>query len=423
MKLIRYTFTQFRQQPLLSIISVIGTAITICFIMVIVLMEQIKVMPFTPESNRDRFLQVKGVSITRKKWDGVNNSLISERQAHQLYGNLEGAEAMTVYLYSAKKNQINIEGSAPITVLARGTDASFWQVFDFHFIAGKPYSEAHFKAEKNEIILSESIAKKIFKGLNPIGKSVLMNFREYTVVGVVEDVTQMASSCFAQAWYAYASSQQTTFLDGLIGYMKCTILAETSASRAQVKEAASVRLRYFNQHNPGGYEIIPRGRPETQLESASHPWLNQNIDMDEIYLKWIIVLLILLIVPAINLNAMIQSRLSQRFSEIGLRRSFGATRGSIIKQITLENLILTFLSGLLGLIFCILVTVYMGDFFFQDSYNAFGVFGTSLKITWDMLVQPRIFLLTCFFCLVLNLLSSLLPAWRASRKPVVDLLK
>jgi hypothetical protein len=36
--------------------------------MLVVMMQQVKVVPFAPESNRDRFLHVKWMSISNSNW-------------------------------------------------------------------------------------------------------------------------------------------------------------------------------------------------------------------------------------------------------------------------------------------------------------------------------------------------------------------
>ncbi len=54
-------WAQLRQQPMMSAVSIAGTALAIFLIMLVVMMQQVKVAPFAPESNRDRFLHVKSM--------------------------------------------------------------------------------------------------------------------------------------------------------------------------------------------------------------------------------------------------------------------------------------------------------------------------------------------------------------------------
>ena len=45
--------------------------------------------------------------------------------------------------------------------------------------------------------------------------------------------------------------------------------------------------------------------------------------------------------------------------------------------------------------------------------------GTDVYVSGEMLFAPSVFLITLVFCLVLNTLSALLPAWLSLRNPIV----
>jgi putative ABC transport system permease protein len=53
--------------------------------------------------------------------------------------------------------------------------------------------------------------------------------------------------------------------------------------------------------------------------------------------------------PALNLVNLNLSRMMERSSEIGVRRAFGATAGSLVLQLLVENLLLVAIGGLLAL--------------------------------------------------------------------------
>ena len=46
----KQALAQLRQHPLISIIGIVGTALSIFLIMLVVMMQQVKVAPFSPES-------------------------------------------------------------------------------------------------------------------------------------------------------------------------------------------------------------------------------------------------------------------------------------------------------------------------------------------------------------------------------------
>lgn len=130
-----------------------------------------------------------------------------------------------------------------------------------------------------------------------------------------------------------------------------------------------------------------------------------------------IIFLILLIVPAINLSSMTQSRLRQRISEIGVRRAFGCTRMEILGQILGENLVITLLAGILGLLMSFLFAYLGNELIFAQQYSM-----TLNPPTVDasILVHASTFGWALLFCFILNLLSSGIPAWRASRMNIVE---
>lgn len=91
-------WAQLRQQPLISAVSIAGTALAIFLIMLVVMMQQVKVVPFAPESNRDRFLHVKWMSISNSNWgDGTSNGPMSAQTARECFQSLKTPEAVTIY--------------------------------------------------------------------------------------------------------------------------------------------------------------------------------------------------------------------------------------------------------------------------------------------------------------------------------------
>lgn len=90
-------WAQLRQQPLISTVSIAGTALAIFLIMLVVMMQQVKVAPFAPESNRDRFLHVKSMSISNSNWgDGTSNGPMSVQTARECFQSLKTPEAVTI---------------------------------------------------------------------------------------------------------------------------------------------------------------------------------------------------------------------------------------------------------------------------------------------------------------------------------------
>ena len=105
----------------------------------------------------------------------------------------------------------------------------------------------------------------------------------------------------------------------------------------------------------------------------------------------------------VNLNV---SRIMERASEIGVRKSFGATSVQLVRQFLIENLVLTMMGGLVG--FCI-------------SYGILEFrMGMTAGIPDDFGMNYRLFLAGLLFTMFFGLISGIYPAWRMSRLHPVE---
>ena len=419
---ITQAIAQLRQHPIISAVSIIGTALAIFLIMLVVMMQQVKTAPFAPESNRDRFLHAHFLSIGNKKWgEETSNGPMSVQTAKELYVSLKTPEAVTIYGVMAIATPMNLPKQPATSFDLRQTDDVFWQIFDFQFIDGKPYDKATFEASIPVAVLSETVAKTIFGTTEDIvGKEFLLNHASFQICGVVKDVSSLATNAYGQVWIPYTAGgmDKDLWTGNHMGMLSCTILAKSREDFPTIREEADRRLEEYNKIiSENGWKITSRNRPYDQ-EKQSIAWAaNWEPDLKKHRRQQLIIFLILLIVPAINISSMTQSRLRQRVSEIGVRRAFGSTRFEIMSQIIAENFIITLMAGVLGLLMSVVFAFAGSSIIFAQEFN----YSTILpEVDITMLLQLDTFLWAFFFCFVLNLLSSGLPAWQASRIGIVN---
>ena len=99
-------------------------------------------------------------------------------------------------------------------------------------------------------------------------------------------------------------------------------------------------------------------------------------------------------------------RMLERAGEIGVRKSFGASSGQILMQFLFENVVITLLGGLIGLVLA------WGLIHLINSSGALPT--TTLAFSW------RVFGFSFALALAFGLLSGLLPAWRMSKLQIVS---
>lgn len=162
-------------------------------------------------------------------------------------------------------------------------------------------------------------------------------------------------------------------------------------------------------------------QPTSHLLSVFQGYASQDFDTWVTVRHFLLVLLVLLLVPALNLSGMIASRMESRLSEMGVRKSFGAGRGKLLSQVMWENLLLTLLGGLLGLAIAWLALYVCREWVFTvfDDWPRAVPEGVDVWVSGEMLFAPAVFLSALLLCVMLNLLSALIPAWHSLRKPIV----
>ncbi|HZJ79311.1 MAG TPA: ABC transporter permease [Dysgonamonadaceae bacterium] len=407
-----------KENPLLSSISIIGTALAICMIMVMVMSHEVKNASFPPEVNRDRTLYVKYASAEMKD-GGSSNGAMGYALAKAGFKELTTPEAVTIVSPYEPKALASI----PAEKTARSydkmlTDEAFWQVFDFSFVAGKPYTKADVDAGLKVAVITEKMAKQLFQITDVVGKTLLLNYTDYTVCGVVKDVSTLATAAYSQVWMPITSQGLYTDEPNQIsGRYSVYILAEDKSDFPIIREEAEKLRKKYNE-SLTDYKAIYRNQPDTHFVYINRKYSNSQPEINKIVIQFIIVLALMLIVPAINLSSMTGSRMRKRMSELGVRRAFGATKSNLMLQILWESLLQTLLGGVLGLILS-----YVAAYAFKGVIYSNSAMASQLgdaTIDFGALLNPIIFVYAFFFCILLNLLSAIIPAWRTSRKPIVD---
>lgn len=425
MNILKQAWVQMKAQKMLSIISVIGTALSIFLIMVVVMLQQVKVVPFAPEGNRDRLLHATAASITSVEGSSTyweSNGCLSYKSARYLFGDMKTPEAVTIYTYGTTTSPVALPASPAISADVMDTDDNFWKVYDFTFIDGKPYDRSAFEAGLAEAVISESIARRVFGSANVAGKELLINYVPYKVVGVVKDVSTLATGAYATVWVPFTSTNIVS--DGwngdIMGSLAVTILARDRKDFADIKQEYEANVEKYNKEiASSGWKMITRNRPYDQEQQSCGAWANIEPDVKGARRVRFIIYTILLIVPAINLSSMTDSRLRRRVEEIGVRRAFGCRRSELFAGLLGENLVLTLFAGILGWLMSVAFAWLCSSFLFAQPYSMSVV---EPKVDMTMLVQPSTFFWALLFCFILNLLSSGIPAWRASRTNVVNAL-
>ena len=425
---LRQAMQMLRQNKFFSIIYITGTGLAITMVMVLAILYYFRTGNIAPETNRDRMLVIQhGKILNKVEGQGNGSSRLSYPTIKECFYSMQTPEAVTAILPIGEQTEfIQTPGSDEVyNGLVMGTDVTFWKIFQFRFLAGKPYTEEEFTSGIRKAVVSESLARRLFNTSDATGKTFLLNFEEYQVSGVVEDVPSIAQFCYAEMWIPFTNRpsqiQGSKWCDFILGHMQLYILAKKSGDFDAIRREAEENCRRYSANIPQ-YNFVLNEQPDTVLRA----WLRTNSfsspEFMKVFIQIFSVVLLLLLVPSINLTGKTASRMKKRMEELGIRKAFGAQNRTLLLQILYENLLLTLLGGLIGLLISYgLIFILKG--WLLGNYDWDGSSLTaSIDLSPGMLINPAIFGYTLIFCLVLNLMSALVPAWRALRRPIVDAL-
>lgn len=404
------------ENKLLSIISILGTALAICMIMVMVILYVVKTAGFKPETNRDRTYYTS-VVMTLGKDDGrrISFGSIGLPLIRECIYPLQTAERVTALSRSNwdKLSATTMDGLSSYSGYVSFTDTAFWEVFDFDFVEGAPFTPADFRSGISAIVINESTAHSLFGSEQAVGKDMKLNFVVYRVAGVVKDVSRFASTAYADMWVPYTSvdGYDQASSEGISGGYMCCALLKPGHTQEEMQAEVSNRLATFNSGLKDVKAKLPY-QPRSQVEEWLGGGSDYASDLFGLYLRYGLIFFILLLVPALNLSGITLTRMKKRVGELGIRRAFGATKSNIIGLVLLENMVLTLVGGLVGLAFSYGAMLVFKDWLLVTSMGEEG-------LTVGMF-RSDVFLIAFCFCLVMNLMSAGLPAWRVSRVNITD---
>lgn len=421
----RQAWQLLRQNKLFSTIYIVGTALAIASTTIFAIIYYVKLTPVYPEYNRYRMSTISRVE-ERDKYS-MSQSALSYAAVRQLTNELKSAEVISAYNNVWGDNKLSLsDGRTDRKVTLKPTDPAFFKIFDYDFVAGAPFSDIDFESGVRKAVVSDRLAKELFGTAdNALGKTITIDFIKYDICGVVREGSAINKRSFAHVmvpYTTYGNYAGANDPEKYIGRFHMLIVGEDL--QALKDELSEVSRKYASTHE--GRELNFWNQPQSAVDDAlGIDPTDEEFDLGKLLRFNCLVLLTLLLVPALNLSGMIAGRMESRSGELGVRKSFGATHGSLMSQVLWENLILTLIGGAIGLCLTWIILSTDATFLFSviGSDLIYVNTAASIRLTPDMMFAPAIFLFALGVCVLINLLSAALPAWLALRRPIVKSLK
>ena len=328
----RYAFRQLRKNPGFAFTSVLILAIGMCASIAIFGFVDAALIKPLPYERPDRLLYVTESAPMFPHANLSYPDYLDWKKMNKAFASLDVYRGEG-FLFQGSS------GAEPVDA-ARVSDG-FFRTLGFTPLLGRDFFPGEdLPQAANTVILSYATWQRRFGGRRSvIGESMLLSGVPYTIVGVLPRSFQFALAGAPEFWTTlhpldFCSKRRGCHdLDG-VGRLKEGVSLETA--RAEMKGIArQLEIQYPADNRDQGAFVVP---------------LSEMIVTN---VRPILLLLLggaglLLLIACVNVSSLLLVRSESRKREIAVRGALGASRARLIRQFTIEGIVLVVASAVLG---------------------------------------------------------------------------
>jgi putative ABC transport system permease protein len=273
-----------------------------------------------------------------------------------------------------------------------------------HYVElGRNISPEDVRVGRRVVVLGFAIAGRLFPFIDPIGKTVKVDGRKFTVAGVFaekksalggnfDNYVLMPITVYKKDWGSRDGSGRERSINITVHAKSPALLEEAMEQTRSVLRAE----RGLSPRDPDNFFFFTSDSQIKAFNQAS-----AGIKTGAFVLG-----IVALIVAGIGIMNIMLVSVTERTREIGIRKALGAKRRAILIQFLLEAVILCNIGGLVG------VAVGFG---LGNLVAVFTDFEVHVPLEWAVI--------GLLFCTVVGLVAGMWPAVRASRLMPIEALQ
>ncbi|MBT6248071.1 MAG: FtsX-like permease family protein [Nitrospina sp.] len=293
--------------------------------------------------------------------------------------------------------QIKFENKNTNTTV-RGTGASYARLANFEMDLGRYFNSEEIKSAKRICILGSTALKNLFGDINPLGKTIKVNGKNFLVIGTT--VPKGALSWFDpddQIFIPVTTAQKRVF--GMNHVQSIDVQAGKIEDLEIVIEEITRLLR--QKHN------ILEGKEDDFYVQNSAQFLRSWGESAKTftYLLGGIAAISLMVGGIGIMNIMLVS-VTERTREIGIRKALGAKKREILEQFLIESVLISFLGGGIGILLGIGISRFVS--------NIGG---------WETIVSSQSIILSFGFSVAIGIFFGFYPANKAANLNPIEALR
>lgn len=383
-----------RVNPLRSVLTLIGMAVGIGAVLYVVVLGEItqerirkqleslgtNILQIQPGFSHMRGIRT-GSSVVNLKWDDAREIKATSDVIIE-----------TIPIYSGQGVAVNKDQSWSTRVI--GTVPAYAVVNNEQPIAGRFFDQQELEHRARVCILGATVHEKLFGDLSPIGESIQINSKRFTVIGLL--------GAKGEGWF---SPDNQIFIPLTTAQERLYGVQHLSSIQAQIAKAEDYDEALFDIETilRRNHRLRPDQENDFQVRRQDFFLSTIQETNKEIADFIILIALVSLIVGGIGIANVMLVSVTERTREIGIRRAIGAKKFHILLQFLIEAMILGLFGGILGII---------GGTIF----NHFNL-GEALILPWDWVGYSFV------ICAGIGILAGMYPALSAANENVIDALR
>lgn len=290
-----------------------------------------------------------------------------------------------------------------------GIDSTYLGTNSMVVERGRGITDADMSSKRKVALVDEKAAKTLFQGEDCLGRTIEIQKEPYVIVGIVgekEKYDLVINSIDDYYTYAGSDSSGNVYVPDAtwpIIYQfdepenLIVRASDTSTMTTVGKGAADILNGYISTSDDtikyAAQDLLEQAKELQQLSASTN-----------MMLIWIAG--ISLLVGGIGVMNIMLVSVTERTSEIGLKKAIGAGKGAILGQFLTEAVVLTSLGGLIGVIVGVILSKVI------SSLN-----GSPTTIS------PAAAVLAVLFSMAIGIIFGLLPSYKAANLNPIDALR
>lgn len=279
-----------------------------------------------------------------------------------------------------------------------GTDENYLLTSGNELSSGRYFSKSEINFGQDVVVIGQQLATQIFKNKNPLQKEISIGIGKYRIIGVLKEKGSNMSMGTDKLCIVPIQNVRQNFSGNVMSY---TI---------NVSPKQNVDMEYAISEAEGSFRTVrgltPKDASNFEIKKSDNliKMLMENIQYVTIAATFIG--FITLLGATISLMNIMLVSVKERTKEIGTRKALGAQNHIIRQQFLIESILI----GEIGGIFGVILGIAVGNI-------------VALLINGPFVI-PWVWILGgVAMCLVVGLISGVMPAIQASKLDPIDALR